>query len=74
MAHSGSRRQPGVVRPGREVGQDVPGACREGLPNGSVTCSPAASSAQGLLSCPHPFSPQARNPTREKTAEQKAPQ
>lgn len=63
MAHSESRRQPGVVRPGREVGQDVPGACQEGLPNGSVTCSPAASSAQGLLSCP-----------REKTAEQKAPQ
>lgn len=28
----------------------------EGLPNGSVTCSPAAGSAQGLLSRPHPFS------------------
>ena len=28
MIHSGSTRQPGVVRPGREVGQDVPGACR----------------------------------------------
>lgn len=42
-----------MVRPGREVGQDVPGACRgEGLLNGSITCSPAAGSNKGLLSHP----------------------
>lgn len=47
-----------MVGPGREVGQDVPGACRgEGLLNGSITCSPAAGSAQGLLSHPPPLLP-----------------